>query len=286
MDNFNLRNMHLAYTAVYDQNLCESMEELGLIGEGNSEQDQFESWVDELLDEGYDLSDYTWDELYENYQQLDEVSMGLKRRAAAASADKASAADKARRDARSAMSPAEPYFQKMSGRATEQHKRLVKAAYPSKRKNVAESYDAFDVVLEYLLDEGFADTLEGAEAIMVNMSEGWIEGILMEKEGYGDAAIDKDPLSKYRPDAEAREYLKKNPYNVNKRFFSTSGPGRGSRGASDVSDVLQKMEGGSKPKRVIPSPKKSSSEPAPRKLPDPDRSKRAPKPRVLPNPKR
>jgi len=249
MDNFNFKNLQLAYSAVYDQNLCESMEELGLIGEGSSGQDQFELWVNELLDEGYDLSDYTWDELGELYEESDST---VKRKAST------------KRIPVSKMEPA----------AAEKH------------INVKEDYDAFDIVLEYLLDEGFADTLEGAEAIMVNMSEGWIEGILMEKEGYGDAAIDKDPLTKFRPDAEAREYLKKNPYNVNKRFFSTSGPGRGSREASNVSDILQKMEGGSKPKRVIPSPKKSSSEPAPRKLPDPDRSKRAPKPRVLPNPKR
>jgi hypothetical protein len=107
---------------------------------------------------------------------------------------------------------------------------------------------------------------------MVNMSEGWIETILVEKEGYGDAAIDKDPLSKYRPDSEAREYLKKNPYNVNKRFFPKSGElSRGSRTSSDVMDTLKKMEGKSKPTR---------------KLPDPDRSNRAPAPRKLPNPKR
>ena len=35
----------------------------------------FELWVNELLDEGYDLSDYTWNELYENYQELDEKAV-------------------------------------------------------------------------------------------------------------------------------------------------------------------------------------------------------------------
>ena len=285
MDNFNLRNMQLAYTAVYDQNLCESMEEIGLIGEGSSGQDQFELWVNELLDEGYDLSDYTWDELYENYQQLDEEErpypIGKVERAG-------NRKQKTIEDPKSTLSQKLKASRQLATISQSYGSKLRNKPQPVApgRQKQSESYDAFDVVLAYLLDEGFADTLEGAEAIMVNMSEGWIEGILMEKEGYGDAAIDKDPLTKFKPDAEAREYLKKNPYNVNKRFFSTSGPGRGSRGASDVSDVLQKMEGGSKPKRVIPSPKKSSSEPAPRKLSDPDRSKRAPKPRVLSNPKR
>jgi len=39
-------------------------------------------------------------------------------------------------------------------------------------------YDQFDVVLEHLLDEGFADTNESALAIMANMSEEWREEIL------------------------------------------------------------------------------------------------------------
>jgi hypothetical protein len=33
---------------------------------------QFKEWVDELLDEGYDLSDWTWDDLYEEYVDLQE----------------------------------------------------------------------------------------------------------------------------------------------------------------------------------------------------------------------
>ena len=46
----------------------------------------------------------------------------------------------------------------------------------------ANSYepDVFDVILEYLLDEGYAETPEAAEVIMVNMSEEWREGILSE----------------------------------------------------------------------------------------------------------
>jgi hypothetical protein len=44
--------------AVYDNDIREKLE--------------FESWVNNLLEEGYDLSDYTWDEMYEHYIQLDE----------------------------------------------------------------------------------------------------------------------------------------------------------------------------------------------------------------------
>ena len=35
--------------------------------------EHFKEWVDQLLDEGYDLSEYTWDELYEEYENLCEV---------------------------------------------------------------------------------------------------------------------------------------------------------------------------------------------------------------------
>jgi len=38
--------------------------------------DDFANWVDALLDEGYDLSDYTWDEVYEAYTELLEANSG------------------------------------------------------------------------------------------------------------------------------------------------------------------------------------------------------------------
>jgi len=42
----------------------------------------------------------------------------------------------------------------------------------------AESYDLYDVILSHLLDEGYAETPESAEAIMVNMSEEWRDSIV------------------------------------------------------------------------------------------------------------
>jgi hypothetical protein len=38
--------------------------------------------------------------------------------------------------------------------------------------------DLYDIILSHLLDEGYADTQEAAEAIMVNMSEDWRESIV------------------------------------------------------------------------------------------------------------
>jgi len=44
-----------------------------------------------------------------------------------------------------------------------------------------EAYNLYDVILSHLLDEGYAETVENAEAIMVNMSEDWRESIFEEK---------------------------------------------------------------------------------------------------------
>jgi hypothetical protein len=41
-----------------------------------------------------------------------------------------------------------------------------------------EEVDLYDIILSHLLDEGYADTEQAAEAIMVNMSEDWRESIV------------------------------------------------------------------------------------------------------------
>ena len=46
------------------------------------------------------------------------------------------------------------------------------------RQGLTQSFDVFDAVLGYLIDEGYADTEEAATAIMANMSEGWRESIV------------------------------------------------------------------------------------------------------------
>jgi len=55
MDSQQVRNLQEAYIGVYEGDLTEEQE--------------FKSWVTGLLDEGYDLSDYTWDEMYEIYNE-------------------------------------------------------------------------------------------------------------------------------------------------------------------------------------------------------------------------
>ena len=48
-------------------------------------------------------------------------------------------------------------------------------------RNQKEEADLYDIILSYLLDEGYAETQEQAEVIMVNMSEDWRESIILEQ---------------------------------------------------------------------------------------------------------
>jgi hypothetical protein len=53
-----------------------------------------------------------------------------------------------------------------------------KLAQQKARGQHAEQYDLYDIILSHLIDEGYAETPEAAEAIMVNMSEEWRESIV------------------------------------------------------------------------------------------------------------
>ena len=54
----------------------------------------------------------------------------------------------------------------------------TKAAENRARETQKEQADLYDIILSHLLDEGYAETPEAAEAIMVNMSEEWRQSII------------------------------------------------------------------------------------------------------------
>ena len=68
-------------------------------------------------------------------------------------------------------------------------KKLHPSVLPSltygRRELKKEEVDIYDIILSHLIDEGYAETPEAAEAIMVNMSEEWrnviVEEILDER---------------------------------------------------------------------------------------------------------
>ena len=86
------------------------------------------------------------------------------------------------------------YSKSVAQKSREAHNRYLKAGYSKygaddargkgnkARRRAAtlnrEEFDIYDIILSYLLDEGYADTQEAAEAIMVNMSEEWRDSII------------------------------------------------------------------------------------------------------------
>ena len=59
----------------------------------------------------------------------------------------------------------------------------VRATY-NRNKTQKEEFDIYDIILSHLIDEGYAETQEQAEVIMVNMSEDWRDNIVEGEEDY------------------------------------------------------------------------------------------------------
>jgi hypothetical protein len=69
-------------------------------------------------------------------------------------------------------------------------------------RRLGEDVDLYDLVLEHLLDEGFADTEEAATVIMANMSEEWRDDII-------ESQYARENPDEYERSPEAREGRKK-----------------------------------------------------------------------------
>jgi hypothetical protein len=79
-------------------------------------------------------------------------------------------------------------------------------------EDVNEDLEIHNIIIDYLLDEGYTDTLESAEIIIENMSEQWLYDILMEKpfqiygpDPHGSSDSELRPLGKpYKNKKRAR----------------------------------------------------------------------------------
>ena len=135
--------------------------------------EEVETWVNSLIEEGYDLSEYTWDDMCEMYMNLDEGNRGE-------NVTRMSNVSKLnRRQKKFAAGIVHPdEAGELEGERQKAHRsgRYV----PTRGSGVREGYDTFDAILEHLIAEGYADTNESALAIMANMSEEWREEILDE----------------------------------------------------------------------------------------------------------
>jgi len=63
---------------------------------------------------------------------------------------------------------------------------------------LGEQKNIYDIILSHLLDEGYADTEQAAEVIMVNMSEDWRESICEAAKDQSDKQIEKGVKTTYR----------------------------------------------------------------------------------------
>ena len=121
----------------------------------------YDNWVGQLISDGYDLSNWTDEGLFEYYEQLCEESL-----------------------------------EKGQSRTPEGKKPVTSAIPPNPQGTpVNTGYkESYDIVFEYLISEGYADTNENALVIMANMSEDWRESIV---EGYQEPRFGrKDYLKK------------------------------------------------------------------------------------------
>jgi hypothetical protein len=72
----------------------------------------------------------------------------------------------------------EPKPEKGRSRSPREFQLKVIEREKRRRQKANEEVDLYDIILSHLLDEGYADTPEAAEAIMVSMSEEWREEIV------------------------------------------------------------------------------------------------------------
>ena len=125
----------------------------------------YDNWVGQLISDGYDLSNWTDEGLFEYYEQLCEESL-----------------EKGQYPTPGGITPKKPVTSAIPPK-------------PPKGTPVNTGYkESYDIVFEYLISEGYADTNENALVIMANMSEDWRQSIV---EGYQEPRFGrKDYLKK------------------------------------------------------------------------------------------
>ena len=84
-----------------------------------------------------------------------------------------------------------------------------------------EQVDLYDIILSHLLDEGYADTEQAAEAIMVNMSEDWRESIFEKHATFGYNADDPgDDFDQFVQKGPKTNKQKRQAMELNKKILS------------------------------------------------------------------
>jgi hypothetical protein len=206
-------------------------------------------WVSSLISEGYNLDDYSDEELYAAYlEDLDEAyrqpkPIRLMRQLGNIRSD--SERFKARANEPGMSKNQKDAFKNVSKKLETRGDRMEKVWSkhdPEKvkarekmnkstitvtpiRPRLPESYelDLYDIVSEYLVSEGFCDSYEDADVIMANMSEEWRESVLDEVTGRGyiepvtGRHTGSHPAVRtQKPGSPAMGLMGRNPYDKNR----------------------------------------------------------------------
>lgn len=157
--------------------------------------EQFDEWVEELIDEGYDLSKYTWEGLFEEYmkenvryfrraggpsKEWDEGGYGSGRSKssnidAIAAANRAKAEAGARRIAQQTGRGNTPAGGVSANTSSSASRDRLRAGNKVPTKG---GKPMFEDVVEYLYCEGYANTRWAARVMAENMSPTWLNEIL------------------------------------------------------------------------------------------------------------
>ena len=141
-------------------------------------------------------------EAYNQVYELDEISDELVGRAVNKRISRTGAAHKREMQDRT------PENMRDSARAGEKEASMKFAAARRRERKSAqanEAVDIYDIILSHLLDEGYADTEQAAEAIMVNMSEDWRESIVESIAGRAANAVGHQRAGTLGDDDEIRK---------------------------------------------------------------------------------
>ena len=160
-------------------------------------------------------------EAYSQVYELDEVSQKTATKAFAARATDEFESDGAdynyTKGGKSKADETKRRIEKKHGKAAGQHaeraahakifgrKKTALTSMPPKPTKTNEAVDLYDIILSHLLDEGYADTQEAAEAIMVNMSEDWRESIVESIAGRAANAVGHQRAGTLGDDDEIRK---------------------------------------------------------------------------------
>jgi hypothetical protein len=149
---------------------------------------ELQEWVEALIEEGYDLDEYTDEEIYEAFISPYKGKTSHNNPQGHSPATKADLKSKK-------LQETEPgsVRQKNQTRRAGHLAKMFKAG----RDTMREEVDLYDLVSEYLVSEGYCDSYEDADVIMANMSEEWREGIL--DEAKGTILSVKSPEGKEKP---------------------------------------------------------------------------------------